>query len=102
MFTVEGYIQAAGRPVSYAVEVGHPDNDVAGYRIAAGSTPALALLRSTDGTEVEVHATGDTIVADAGTPEGVLAILYARTEVTGVEGDDVPALYEPDEHGQVY
>lgn len=98
MFTVEGYIDR----VSYAVEVGHPDDEVAGYRITAGSTSALAVLRAHDGEDVEITPVGPTITADAGTAEGVLAILTGHTEVTGVEGDDVPDLLGPPEHGHMY
>lgn len=97
MFTVEGYTDQDGIPVSYAVEVGHPDEETIGYRITAGSPTALAVLQVRDGRPVSTSPTGDVVTADAGTPEGVLAILHEYTEVTAVEGEDVPEL--PPVHG---
>lgn len=98
MFTVQGYIDQ----VSYAVEVGQDDDSLGGYKISAGSPSALGVLRAYDGDQVAVHAVGEDITADAGTPEGVLAILTAHTEVTDVAGDDVPDLLGPEERGRVY
>src|SRR4051812_38582361 len=85
-FTVQGYIDG----VSYAVEVG--GETVPREGIAGGSPSALGVLRDHEGTDVLVSPVGPSITADLSTPEGVLAVLTAHTEVTSVDGDDVPNL----------
>lgn len=95
-FIVEGYIDM----VSYAVNVGLPDSDTlpSSYKQAVGSPAALAVLASHDGQNIDVTPVGPVVAGDCDTPEGVLAILKAYTDVTDVyadDGSDVPDLVGP-------
>lgn len=94
MITVQGYVDG----VSYAVQIGG-DSPI-GMRdrtgMTSGSPAAVVLLDECDGDVVAISPVGPSMVADASTPEGALAILHARTQVTSVEGDDVPDLLETD------
>lgn len=94
MFVVEGYVDG----VSYVVQVDadRPSSDV--YKAASGSLRALQLIRGYDGTEIALTPVGPVIRADAGTGEGVLAILTEHTQVTSTVGD-VPDLHGPEEPG---
>lgn len=89
MINVMGYIDG----VTYTVQIGG-DTPI-GMRdrtgLTSGSEGAIALLDEYDGTEVvDVTPVGPHVKADPATPEGALAILHARTQVTSVEGEDVP------------
>ena len=76
MFEVRGYINS----VSYAVRVA--DN---GEVTATGR--ARTLLDLVNGESVALSPTGPFVVADTGTPEGILAALHVHTQVTSVTGD---------------
>lgn len=98
MFLVQGYIDG----VSYAVQVaGSAD---AGSRVgfATGNSWALAVLREHANTEVLLSPVGPVIKGDVNTADGVLAILLCNTEVTSVEGDDVPDLLGAPDRTVVY
>ena len=99
VFTAQGYVDG----VSYAVRVGvRPDAVPAATGIVDGSMSAIAVLRGFEGDPISLTPTGPVIVGSLTDRAGVLAVLLARTQVTKVEGDDVPDLYGPFGPGLIY
>jgi hypothetical protein len=100
VFIVQGYIDG----ISYAVQVG-VDHQVMSPRalgIVNGSPSAIQLLVDSEGLIVSVTPTGPSLAVSLTDPAGVLAALIAGTEVTSVEGDDVPDLVGSPKPGLVY
>lgn len=101
MFDVEGYVDQ----VSYVVRVGGDPAARSGRMeragIALGTGRVIDVLRRNVGRRVLVTPTGPEVIGSTATPEGVLAMLTAYTEVTSVTGD-APQLIPPAEDGVVY
>ena len=90
MFVVQGYIDR----VSYAVEVGPREGE---RELVRGNPRALALLDVLQGQPVLVTPVGPELIVDLTDARSVLAALTVNTQVTSVDGDDVPQLAEPDD-----
>jgi hypothetical protein len=89
VFYVMGYADGT----SYTVQVGgDPVPSARNVGLASGSEAGLEVLREHEGEQVNVTPVGPVVVADYSTPEGVVAPLLAYTEVTAMDGEDVPDL----------
>lgn len=83
MFEVRGYVK--GVPYVLRADAEHTGPD--GVVIACAPRTALNMLAVHEGERVMATATGPVVVVSLKDTRGVLAGLYAFTEVTSVHGD---------------
>lgn len=87
MFRVKGYLNG----ISYAVQVGI-DPARANDGIVAGDPRVMAMLQSQEGVPQRPAPGMTAVPGNNDSSAWVLACLHANTEVTDVDGTDVPDL----------
>lgn len=95
LFTVSGTYQGVPYNVGVHPE-GLPDGTEGAVGIVMGSGLVTTLLDFHNGLDFARTPVSDTEQLDNTDPTSVLAFLYDRTNVTTVEGDDVPDITPED------
>ena len=91
MFTVHGYVDGITYGCVVDPDVPEPDeND--GIIVACAPIDALTLLRMNVGESV--RTVGDDVTVSLTDPHGIVAGLFALTEVRAVTGDYTPVDYD--------
>lgn len=87
MFTVTGTLDGVG----YRVGI-HPDgvDDPDAHGVTMGSEHAITLIKLHEGQQVQASPTSTPVTVDPDDAKTVLALLYAKTAVSSVDGDDAP------------
>lgn len=96
MFVVKGYLNG----ISYAVQVG-VDKKRANDGVVAGDPRVIGLLQSYEGLPISIGVGRRSVTGTNDNPEWVLACLHEHTEVTDVDGDEVPDLVARRSYGAV-